>query len=468
MNSNPDTKSAGTAAKKDSTTSQDTDNGKGGGIAGAADKEADEARRVTGAGTEAKNDDASKSPEASPEHAASTDETGGKVTDATDSSDATSASEARLEGGSPTTTADDIEIPVFDVEELAADGTLLTEAQAMKEGRTHPISGIWEQIAGPNTSDFAPGGYQRSVIALNPSNKTVSVYRLFRGDVAMVVGGELALDCDAKPASRAAGELAIRPDPSLHSKFRTVALPLGGSPAVTMEPPTGSGPWRYEWKREHVELVLGEKRYAAITRDAFDKIRTGGGDVATAADQSERIPDRKPGVRGIAMKETSFFGIRGGGKRICFVVDMSGSMAGPKFDRLKQELTQTIQGFESSQFFSVVFFHGAAEVIDQSWMQAVRDGARATQLITQQGMGGGTDPTGAFEFAFQTLSPIPDCIFFMTDGQIPPHTPDLLRALNIGKNRTVIHTINFGEPASEAIMKRIAQEHAGTYTFVQP
>jgi hypothetical protein len=109
-----------------------------------------------------------------------------------------------------------------------------------------------------------------------------------------------------------------------------------------------------------------------------------------------------------------------------------------------------------------------AEVIDQSWMQADRDGARATHLITQQGLGGGTDPTDAFIFAFQTLSPIPDCVYFMTDGQIPSETPKLLRSLNVGKNRTIIHTINFGEPASEGIMKQIAQEHSGTYTFVQP
>jgi len=475
-------KSDGASAEKSDRTSPNTDNGKSGGIAGATDKKPAEARPATGAGTEA-NTDAKESAEAaspsstkdSTEETRSTDNESesnqAKNTSASDATAASSDPSSRATdrvGSADITTAEDIEIPIFEIEERNADGTLLEEAQVAQHGRTHPISGIWEQIEGPNSSDFAPGGYQRSIIALNPANKTVTVYRLFRGDVAMVVGGELALDCEANPASRTAGDLSIRTDPSLHSKFRTAPLPLGGSPSVTMEPPAGVGPWPYAWQRERVELVLGDKRYAAITREAFDKVRSGGNDVATAADQSERIPDRKPGARGISMKETSFFGVRGGGKRICFVVDMSGSMAGPKFDRLKQELTQTIQGFEKSQLFSVAFFHGMAEVIDQSWMQADRDGARATHLITQQGLGGGTDPTDAFIFAFQTLSPIPDCVYFMTDGQIPSETPKLLRSLNVGKNRTIIHTINFGEPASEGIMKQIAQEHSGTYTFVQP
>ncbi len=465
----PGTESDGAGADKATPKTPESDNQGSGGLAGSTEEEAAAKRTASGAGAEFERDSTSSAAEADPND--DTASGGGPEAAAADSVEADTSARSAMHADAdraPQTSPEDIEIPVFDVEQLDLDGVLLDEAQTFHQGRAHPISGIWEQIAGPNSSDFAPGGYERSVIALNPANKTVSIYRLFRGDIAMVVGGQLALDCEATPASRSTGALSVRSIPSLHSKFRTTALPLGGAPAVVMEPPAGSGPWAFEWRRERMELVIGDKRYVAITRAAFDGIRTGGGDVATAADRSERIPDRKPGARGIAMKETSFFGIRGGGKRICFVVDMSGSMAGMKFDRLKQELTQTIQGFDPGQFFSVAFFHGQAEVLDQSWMQAGRDGARATRLIAQQGMGGGTDPTGAFQFAFQSLSPMPDCIYFMTDGQIPPHIPDLLRSLNVGANRTIIHTINFGEPASESIMKLIAKEHAGTYTFVQP
>ena len=462
----PESKSGGSSAGKPSKPTPESDNGNSGGIAGETDEKGADATRPKGTGSTANTKSDSNTPEAAPLENTQSPPPDSSDSEAPDPSQP--ESDARNGAAHETTNPRDIEIPILEIDEFTADGTLMEEARVMHEGRRHLLAGVWEQVDGPNTSDFAPGGYQRSVIALNPANKSVSVYRLFRGDVAMVVGGELALDCEAIPKSRTDGTLLIRSDPSLHSKFRTSPLQLGGSPAVTVEPPAGSGPWTFDWKRESVELVLGDKRYTAITREAFEQIRAGGGDVATAADKSERIPARRPGARGMNVKETSFFGVRGGGKRICFIVDMSGSMAGPKFDRLKQELAQSIQGFDETQLFSVVFFDGSARTIDQTWMETKRDSARALQLIAQQGTGGGTDPSTAFEFAFRNLSPLPDCIYFMTDGQIPPGTPLFIDTLNVGKERTIVHTINFGEPASEPVMRDIALQNGGTYTFVQP
>ena len=109
-------------------------------------------------------------------------------------------------------------------------------------------------------------------------------------------------------------------------------------------------------------------------------------------------------------------------------------------------------------------------MIDQDWMHASTDRARVVQLIAQQGCEGGTDPTAAFEFAFKSLSPIPDCIFFMTDGQIPPWIPDHVRTLNNAKIGTVINSIVVGTAAEEAalrpLMEQISLENHGSYTFI--
>jgi hypothetical protein len=101
-------------------------------------------------------------------------------------------------------------------------------------------------------------------------------------------------------------------------------------------------------------------------------------------------------------------------------------------------------------------------------MKALTDRDRAIDLIAKQGPESGTDPTSAFRFAFESLSPIPDCIYFMTDGQVPAGLQiiDLIRQLNAGKNPTQIHTINFGEPSSTDFMKQIAKENRGNYVFV--
>jgi hypothetical protein len=361
----------------------------------------------------------------------------------------------------------DIALPEFEIERLEGDGSIMARSAGTEARNAHPATGIWEQVDGPRDSDFAPGGYERSVVMLNPALKAAAVYRVFRGDIALVIGGELALDAEPPARREAHGRLTIREDPSSTSKFRRTPLELGGTPSVTVAPPAGAGPWGFEWRREGMDLVVGEKRYRAITREDFEQVRRGGGDVATASDAADSIARRPPETARRRVNETSFFGIRGGGKRICFIVDVSGSMSsGGKLDRLKQELSATIQGLKPDAQFAVVFFDSSTHTIAQTWMSSDADRRNAMQVIANQGSGSGTDPTGAFEFAFRTLNPLPDCIYYMTDGQTYADVVGLLRSLNAGPQKTSIHAIAFGDQTLEAVMKQIASENNGTYLFV--
>ena len=360
----------------------------------------------------------------------------------------------------------DIELPDFDVNRIEGDKTIFDRSGETERRNAHPVAGIWEQVAGPNDPDFAPGGYERSVLMLNPALKTVAVYRVFRGDITLVIGGELALDVDEVRPRVTEGTLAVREDASSTSKFRRTPLALGGTPAVTVAPPAGAGPWPLEWKREGMELVVDGKRYAAITREAYEKVRRGGGDIASEADKADRVEARPAEATTQRINETSFFGLRGGGKRICFIVDVSGSMAGFKLDRLKQELIGTIQSLKPDTQFSIVFFDSETNTISQRWMKTDAEKQNAVQVITNQGAGSGTDPTGAFQFAFGTLNPLPDCIYYMTDGQTDADVLGLLRGMNKGPNKTTVHTIAFGDQSLEFVMKQIAAENNGTYIFV--
>ena len=379
--------------------------------------------------------------------------------------------------------SNDIDLPEFDINRIDADRTALERAGNTKAIDAHPVTGVWEQIEGGNGADFGPGGYERSIIMLNPATKVAAVYRIFRGAIVFVMGGELALEIPQRSTEpgahggtvrddRRSGVLELRVDPSLSSKFPQVRMPLGGDPPRFAEPPSTGGPWRLDWRRETLELVLEGKRYTPTTLDVFESLRRGGGDVATAAERIETAPTRPSAAASTTerTKEAAFFGVRGGGKRFVFIVDISGSMAGSKLDRLKAELSDSIRALDGDSEFSIVFFAGGAHVIDQGWMQARTDRDRAIQLIAQQGCNGGTDPTEAFNFAFKTLSPVPDCVFFMTDGQIPPWIPDHVRALNAARIPSVVHSIVVGappeEPAMRPIMERIANENQGTYTFV--
>ena len=141
-------------------------------------------------------------------------------------------------------------------------------------------------------------------------------------------------------------------------------------------------------------------------------------------------------------------------------------MAGPKLDRLKQELVGTIQSLKPDTQFAIVFFDSFTNTISQQWMKTDADRQNAVQVITNQGAGSGTDPTGAFEFAFGTLNPLPDCIYYMTDGQTNADVVGILRLLNKGPNKTTVHAIAFGDQSLEMTMKQIAADNNGAYLFV--
>jgi hypothetical protein len=371
------------------------------------------------------------------------------------------------DGGIAATEGATVELPALDVERLDADGTILDRSTEVARRSAHPVTGIWEQIGGPNDADFGPGGYRRSVLMLNPALKTVAVYRVYRGDIALVVGGELALDAEPVRARVVEGALAIREDAASTSRFRRTPLALGGSPAVTIAPPAGDGPWDLGWRREGMELVLGEKRYAAISREAFEEVRRGGGDIASESDLADTVETRPADATTQRVNETSFFGLRGGGKRICFIIDISGSMmVDAKLDRVKQELSATIQALKPDTRFSVVFFDDQAHMITQAWMQTDAERTHALGVIAGQNTGGGTNPQGAFEFAFKTLDPLPDCIYYMTDGITQVDVAAQLRSLNGGPNKTTVHAIAFGNGSLEVVMRQIAAENGGTYLFV--
>jgi hypothetical protein len=366
-----------------------------------------------------------------------------------------------------------VELPEFEVYSMESDETLLDRGNVISEVKVHPLAGIWGQVSGPNTPDFGPGGYERSVLMLNPTANVSAVYRSFRGGVAAtVVGGELALDAPLDDVRRARGVATIRKDPSLSGSFPNRPFPLGPLPdgtPVSILPQDGEGPWRVEWEREGRMLRFGDRLYAPLGREEFEDLRRGGADIPTESDLATRIPAREGGTSAVSPpNESSFFGVRGAGKRVCLICDISGSMQGPKLDRLKAELEKSIRGFGDETRFLVVFFDGAAHTMDQKWMHGKADRQRALALVQAQGTGGGTDPTAAFNFAFGSLSPIPDVIYFMTDGMIPQGIPSLVKSLNVGKATTVVHAIAFGEPMAEPIMRQIAKENRGTFLYVAP
>jgi len=173
---------------------------------------------------------------------------------------------------------------------------------------------------------------------------------------------------------------------------------------------------------------------------------------------------REPGLG------AAFFGSQAEGKSFVYVVDMSGSMFGPRFERAKTELCKSLGNLKNQQKFYVFFFSDKtlpmlAPRPPRGLLPASKSNKdKATRWIRTREPGGLTNPLPALR---QALEMKPEVIFLLTDGEV--EDPAGLRAqiTKLNKSRTTIHTIAFESEEGEQTLRAIAEDHRGTYRFVR-
>jgi hypothetical protein len=163
-----------------------------------------------------------------------------------------------------------------------------------------------------------------------------------------------------------------------------------------------------------------------------------------------------------------FFGVEVQGNRFAYIVDISGSMDGPRLAFLREELNQSIGGLLETSEFVIIQFSDDAKVVGEQkgWQQATTAVKRTMKNeIALLAAMGGTNPLPGFQVA-STVRPRPDAIYFMTDGDFADQTADEIVALWQGA-KVPVHTICFGSRDGEDRMKKIARQTRGTYTYVK-
>ncbi len=200
---------------------------------------------------------------------------------------------------------------------------------------------------------------------------------------------------------------------------------------------------------------------------------------ATSLDQSlaELMPS---GVSGGALSDigsvgggsaglgegVSFMGVKAYGNRICVIADSSGSMSGKKLKFVKQEILETITSLRGAKRFQLIFFASRSDGYPHvGWRHPKVDRNNLVAYLDAKSSGGGTNPTPAFQDAFN-LSPPPDVIYFMTDGLFPGDVPSQVASLNTKRPKVQIHAISFMDRSSESLMRQIAEDSGGTYNHV--
>lgn len=164
--------------------------------------------------------------------------------------------------------------------------------------------------------------------------------------------------------------------------------------------------------------------------------------------------------------ETTFFGLRGSGRRFSWVVDCSGSMSGLPLQRAKEELIKSLQRLPQGLEFQIIFFDdlhhtfppgGFAEVSEESLESA-------EQFISGIRSGGGTNVQLGMRRALGGTTR-PDTVFLLTDGEFDPRTPEMIQTQN-EDGQTRINTVAFVDRAGEPLLRAIAAENKGDFRFV--
>lgn len=163
----------------------------------------------------------------------------------------------------------------------------------------------------------------------------------------------------------------------------------------------------------------------------------------------------------------TFMGVQAQGRRFCIIADRSGSMFGTKFEFLRQEILATLDGMRSHTRVQIILFNTRALAFPDAQWLSPREKRDAIEVwLSGVVADGDTYPTPAFKSAF-ALQPLPDAIFFMTDGQFDPRVVQQVLRLNTEAQRKVpIHTITFVDRSAEPMMRKIAADSGGKYRHV--
>lgn len=168
----------------------------------------------------------------------------------------------------------------------------------------------------------------------------------------------------------------------------------------------------------------------------------------------------------------SFFGAEAVGRRIAYVIDMSGSMAsGGKIEAVQTELGRSLGELRPQMEFFVGLYNSTGFPLPgfERWTQATpaltREARRAFVHRSSE-IGGSTFPVFAFELVFK-LRPLPDAIFFMTDGEFSDQDQSMEQIIAMNSSHKIpIHCLTFIDQSAEARMRHIAEVSGGTYTHI--
>jgi hypothetical protein len=315
------------------------------------------------------------------------------------------------------------------------------------------VRGVWELVSVTDADeDFIPGGATRRLIGIDPVQRELNAY--------MATGGR------SREWQSLAFEAAFR-------KAQVEIRPLADRPSALGEhsglhPAAVEVPCETAWAREGRFLHLAGGVYAPGDPEEVVQIMEAPDVTPTPTTPLAGPLDHGAGGASAASPTVDFFGVQSHGRFVAYILDVSRSMRG-RMARLQGELEASLTSLPRNARFVVLPFNSTLLKLQPQWTLASQGNTRRVgRALADVAAGGGTDPAEAFEWAFRTLDPRPDEIYFMTDGAVEESRQLLkrLRTLNAGSGKTRIHAIGLGLNAEIGFLKAVAGDHGGRFVHV--
>lgn len=194
---------------------------------------------------------------------------------------------------------------------------------------------------------------------------------------------------------------------------------------------------------------------------------------------SQSLLSAHAGTLGRLQSNTVFFGAAASGNCFCYIIDGSGSMRNGPWEAARFELLKSLASLTEKQRFYIIFFNRQLNAIplpgEQTPAPAALYATRENLTHTRRWLdtlriGIGGPPNDALAMAIDKQ---PDAIYLLTDGVTSVDVATFLRERNrisdliSGEQvRVPIHTIAFYSLDGQALLKQLAAENAGQFTYV--
>ena len=159
---------------------------------------------------------------------------------------------------------------------------------------------------------------------------------------------------------------------------------------------------------------------------------------------------------------------------LTLVIDVSGSMAGPKLDQAKAAIAQALEALRPADRFRLVTFSTMVTNFRDGFTAATPANVRAArEFLDRLGANGGTNIRGALEAVLGSAvaeERLP-LVLFLTDGlpTVGEQAPDRIADFAAGHvGRARLFTVGVGTDVNTYLLDRLAQQGRGSAEYVAP